>query len=86
MSDTTIRRDLAVETGLRKEELFGLTLAGIDLARREVVLDRTKSGAPRRVPLSDAAITTVGASSPPRTGRGTPPIFSPIRTAVGSGT
>ncbi len=50
---------LAVETGLRKEELFGLTLAAIDLARREIVLDRTKSGAPRRVPLSDAAITTI---------------------------
>lgn len=50
---------LAVETGLRKEELFGLTTAAIDLDHREIVLDRTKSGAPRRVPLSDQAISIV---------------------------
>ena len=52
---------LAVETGLRKEELFGLTVAAIDLARREIRLDQTKSGVPRRVPLSDAAIITIKA-------------------------
>ena len=50
---------LAVETGLRREELFGLTVAAIDLDRREIRLDVTKSGAPRRVPLSDAAIKTI---------------------------
>jgi integrase len=50
---------LAVETGLRKEELFGLTIQAIDLPRREIILNQTKSGAPRRVPLSDAAITTI---------------------------
>jgi integrase/recombinase XerD len=52
---------LAIETGLRKEELFSLTLSGIDLARREIRLDHTKSGVPRRVPLSDKAITTIKA-------------------------
>jgi integrase len=50
---------LAVETGLRREELFGLTVAAIDLHRREIRLDQTKSGTPRRVPLSDAAISTI---------------------------
>jgi integrase len=50
---------LAVETGLRKEELFGLTVSAIDLARREVRLDQTKSGMPRRVPLSDAAVAAI---------------------------
>jgi integrase/recombinase XerD len=50
---------IATETGLRKEELFSLTLSGIDLMRREIRLDRTKSGTPRRVPLSDKAITTI---------------------------
>lgn len=50
---------LAVETGLRKEELFGLTVAAIDLRRREITLDQTKAGVPRRVPLSDNAITTI---------------------------
>ena len=52
---------LAIETGLRKEELFSLTLSGIDLTRREIRLDHTKSGIPRRVPLSDTAITTIKA-------------------------
>jgi site-specific recombinase XerD len=50
---------LATETGMRKEELFGLTLSGIDLARREIMLDVTKSGMPRRVPLSDRAISVI---------------------------
>jgi integrase len=52
---------LAVATGLRKEELFGLTIQAIDLPRREIILNQTKSGAPRRVPLSDTAITTIQA-------------------------
>jgi integrase/recombinase XerD len=52
---------LATETGLRKEELFSLTLSGIDLTRREIRLDHTKSGVPRRVPLSDKAVATVKA-------------------------
>jgi integrase len=50
---------LATETGMRKEELFGLTLSRIDLARREIVLDVTKSGLPRRVPLSDTAMAVI---------------------------
>jgi integrase len=50
---------LATETGVRKEELFSLTLRRIDLARREIVLDRTKSGMPRRVPLSDKAMSVI---------------------------
>ncbi len=50
---------LAVETGLRKEELFGLTLSRVDLTRREITLNSTKAGRPRRVPLSDKAIRTI---------------------------
>jgi integrase/recombinase XerD len=50
---------LAVETGLRKEELFSLTVSAIDLSRREIRLDQTKSGVPRRVPLTDIALTTI---------------------------
>ncbi|MGH1575087.1 tyrosine-type recombinase/integrase [Methylobacterium sp. P31] len=34
---------LAVETGMRWEELFGLTVNAIDLNRREVHLERTKT-------------------------------------------
>jgi len=50
---------LAVETGLRKEELLGLTLASIDLRRRELRLTVTKSDRPRQVPLSSRAVETI---------------------------
>ena len=50
---------LAVETGLRKEELLGLTLASIDLRRRELRLTITKTGRPRQVPLSPRAQETI---------------------------
>jgi integrase len=50
---------LAVETGLRKEELLGLTFPSIDLRRRELHLTVTKTGRPRRVPLSPKALETI---------------------------
>ncbi|MER2263596.1 tyrosine-type recombinase/integrase [Methylobacterium oxalidis] len=50
---------LAVETGMRKEELFGLTVGDIDLLRREIHLERTKTSSPRRVPMSERAMQTV---------------------------
>lgn len=50
---------LAVETGLRKEELLGLTLPSIDLRRRELRLTVTKTSRPRQVPLSPRALETI---------------------------
>lgn len=50
---------VAVETGMRKEEMLGLTVDSIDLRRREVHLQETKTNSPRRVPLSDKAIATI---------------------------
>jgi integrase len=50
---------LAVETGLRKEELLGLKVASIDFRRRELHLDVTKTSVPRRVPLSAKALETI---------------------------
>ena len=44
---------------MRREELLGLTVRAIDSARREVHLDKTKTNAPRRVPLTDTALVTV---------------------------
>jgi integrase len=67
---------LAVETGLRKEELLGLTVAAIELARREIRLDQTKSVVPRRVPLSDAAIATIDAMLGQPGGPTTPHLFA----------
>ena len=44
---------LAVDTGLRSEELFGLTWAQIDMPRGLIdTLTRTKSGRARKVPIT----------------------------------
>ncbi len=48
-----------METGLRKEELLGLTVASIDFRRRELHLEETKTSNPRRVPLSPLALGTI---------------------------
>ena len=50
---------LAVETGMRKQELLSLRNEQIDLRRREVHLEITKTSSPRRVPLSVTAVDTV---------------------------
>ena len=50
---------LAVETGMRREELLSVTVRSIDLEKREVHLDKTKTNAPRRVPLTVTAVVTV---------------------------
>jgi len=42
----------AIDTGLRREEQFGLTWERVDLRAGEIMLDgTTRSGRPRRVPL-----------------------------------
>ena len=70
---------MAVETGMRLEELLSLKWEQVDLDRREVRLTVTKSSKPRVIPLSDRAVATVAASpciaaspyvfSNPQTGR-----------------
>jgi len=46
---------VAVDTGLRRAELVGLSWDRVDLVRAEVRLDETKSGRARRVPLTSRA-------------------------------
>ncbi len=48
--------EIAVETGLRSEELLGLRWEQVNLERREVRVVVTKSKQPRVVPLSDRAV------------------------------
>ena len=50
---------IAVETGLRKDELLGLEVSSIDFRRRELHLEMTKTNTPRRVPLSAKALDTI---------------------------
>jgi integrase len=49
--------EIAVQTGMRSEELLSLTWDQVSLDRREITLTRTKSSLPRVIPLSDAAVT-----------------------------
>ena len=53
---------MAVETGMRMGELFGLRWEQVHLERREVRLVVTKSNRPRVIPLSDRAVAILAAS------------------------
>ena len=48
--------DLALNTGLRRSEQFGLTWDGVDFERRVLTVLRSKNGEARHIPLNDAAI------------------------------
>jgi integrase/recombinase XerD len=54
--------EVAVETGMRAGELLTLTWSKVDLDRREVRLEDTKSKRPRVVPLTDRAVAALVAS------------------------
>lgn len=51
---------LAIETAMRRGEVFGLEWQRVHLARRYVRLDKTKNGDIRDVPLSKRAIELIG--------------------------
>ena len=46
----------AIETGMRRGEISGLSWGDIDLVKRKVCLHHTKNGEPRQVPLTRQAI------------------------------
>jgi integrase/recombinase XerD len=54
--------EMAVETGMRLEELLSLRWEQVDLDRREVRLVVTKSRQPRVIPLSERSVAIVVAS------------------------
>ncbi|MHB8544656.1 MAG: site-specific integrase [Leptospirales bacterium] len=49
---------IAVETGMRRGELMGLTWGQVDLSQKLVKLTDTKNGTSRDVPLTNTAITS----------------------------
>lgn len=63
---------VAIETGMRQGELLRLEWDDIDLRRRVVCLSDTKSGDPRDVPLSSAALKLLRTMPKPHTG----PVFA----------
>jgi integrase len=60
---------LALETGLRKGELLGLTWDRVDLSRGVLRLEITKSGKRREVPMRQAVYEALASLPGPRTGR-----------------
>ena len=49
----------ALQTGMRRGELMGLTWADIDLSNRKAYLHQTKNGEPRQVPLTRQAMAVL---------------------------
>ena len=52
---------LAIETAMRREEIFEITLENVNLKNRSIFLSKTKNGDARTVPLSPAALEIIGA-------------------------
>ena len=55
---------LAVESAMRMREMYTLTWAQVDLARKTVFLEKTKNGSKRQVPLSSVAMAELAAFKP----------------------
>lgn len=52
--------DLAIHTGLRLGEMYGLTWENVNLSRRVLTVPRSKNGEMRHVPLNRAALAALG--------------------------
>jgi integrase len=59
----------AIQTGMRRGELMGLTWADIDLPNRKAYLHDTKNGDPRQVPLTQDAVAILSALSKDESGK-----------------
>jgi site-specific recombinase XerD len=70
--------DLALNTGLRLSELYGLDWENVNLARRVLTIPRPKNGEMRHVPLNGPAVAALGEAQ--RRSDGTGPV---IRNAEG---
>lgn len=70
--------DLALNTGLRRSEMYGLTWENVNPARRVLTVPRSKNGEMRHVPLNAAALAALGELR--KRGDGTGPV---IRNVAG---
>jgi integrase len=60
---------VALESGLRRAELLGLTWDRVDFSRGVLRLEKTKSGERREVPMRQAVYEVLSALPGPREGR-----------------
>lgn len=67
---------LAIETGLRRREVLELTWGNVDLERRIAYIPTTKTGVPRTIPLTDAALAVIEGLKKPRQDEGGEPVES----------
>lgn len=67
---------LAIETGLRRREVLELTWSNVDLERRIAYIPITKTGVPRTIPLTDAALAVIEGLKKPGQGEGGEPVES----------
>jgi site-specific recombinase XerD len=65
--------DLALNTGLRLGEMYGLTWENVNVSRRVVTIPRSKNGETRHVPLNGAALAAL--SEPRNRSDGTGPVI-----------
>jgi len=61
--------EFAIQTGMRRGEIMGLTWSNIDLAERRAYLDTTKNGESRQVPLTQRALKVLQTLPKDETGR-----------------
>lgn len=54
--------EFAIQTGMRRGEVMGLSWSDVDIANRKAYLYKTKNGEPRQVPLTLRAIEVLKAS------------------------
>ncbi|AWO88009.1 integrase [Bradyrhizobium diazoefficiens] len=71
---------LLVETGMRRGELLSIRWRNVDFANSTVLIQTTKNGHPRRIPLTPTALTTLEAL-PRRDARVFPITTNAIRLA-----
>ena len=74
---------LAIETGMRKSELLGLTWQNVDLQRRTAFLPDTKNGCSRVVPLTGVAVAILESLRGPKSDRVLPIKVEAFNTAWG---
>ncbi|MGC1449576.1 MAG: site-specific integrase [Candidatus Sulfotelmatobacter sp.] len=65
--------DLALNTGLRRSEQYRLTWDCVNLERRQLTVQRSKNGAPRHIPLNNAALAALRTAEAFRNGN--PQVF-----------
>jgi integrase len=65
--------DLALHTGMRRSEQYGLTWGCVDFDRRQITIPRSKHGGIRYIPLDDTAVDALRTLR--RRGDGTGPVM-----------